>query len=273
MTSVHEENTLRAVLAGAPDGAAAVIAPEAERRWSYGELRTQVHDLAARLAALGIGRGDRVAIVLPNGPEIVATFLAVVHGGAVAAPLNPAYKADEFSFYFGDIQPRALVVPPGEAAAARETAPPGCRVLEIAAGANGLLAFEGAGDAAPVAEPSPDDIALVLHTSGTTSRPKQVPLRHRNLAASVDNIIRTYALSPADVSLCVMPLFHVHGLVASTLSTCGSGGTVVVPTRFNPLGFWPIAKAHRATWYSAVPTIHQLLLARAGSERPAGSER
>jgi acyl-CoA synthetase (AMP-forming)/AMP-acid ligase II len=121
-------------------------------------------------------------------------------------------------------------------------------------------------------EPSADDVALVLHTSGTTSRPKRVPLRHRNLAASVGNIVDWYALTADDVALCVMPLFHIHGLVASVLSTFGSGGAVVVPARFNPLRFWPVVRAHRATWYSAVPTIHQLLLQRAGSERPVGSE-
>jgi acyl-CoA synthetase (AMP-forming)/AMP-acid ligase II len=100
-----------------------------------------------------------------------------------------------------------------------------------------------------------------------------VPLKHRNLAASVQHIVATYALSPADVSLCVMPLFHVHGLVASALSTLGSGGTVVAPPRFNPLGFWSLVQSQRATWYSAVPTIHQLALARTtAGERPAGAE-
>src|SRR5579885_975314 len=132
MTTAATESTLRAVLAGAPDAATALIAPESERQWSYGALRAQVAALAARLAGLGIGRGDRVAIVLPNGPEIIATFLAVVYGGAVAAPLNPAYTADEFTFYFGDVEPRALIVPPGAAEVARATAPVGCRIVEVA---------------------------------------------------------------------------------------------------------------------------------------------
>jgi acyl-CoA synthetase (AMP-forming)/AMP-acid ligase II len=120
--------------------------------------------------------------------------------------------------------------------------------------------------------PAPDDIALVLHTSGSTGRPKRVPIRHRNLAASARNIVAHYALCSDDVALCAMPLFHVHGLVASTLSTLLSGGTVVVPSKFNPLSFWRTVRDCRVTWYSAVPTIHQLLLARAGNERPAGSE-
>ncbi|HZO73991.1 MAG TPA: AMP-binding protein, partial [Ktedonobacteraceae bacterium] len=116
-----------------------------------------------------------------------------------------------------------------------------------------------------------DDVALVLHTSGTTSRPKIVPLRHRNLAASVANIIPSYKLTEDDVSLCVMPLFHVHGLVASTLSTLGSGGTVIVPQRFSPFEFWGLLGEHRVTWYSAVPTIHQLIVDRAASGKRASA--
>lgn len=119
----------------------------------------------------------------------------------------------------------------------------------------------------------PDDVALVLHTSGTTSRPKRVPLRHRNLVASVENIVKHYQLTPDDVSLCIMPLFHVHGLVASALATLASGGRVVVPERFTPLGFWPIAREVKPTWFSASPTPHQMILMRGDEARPAGIER
>ena len=102
-----------------------------------------------------------------------------------------------------------------------------------------------------------------------------MPLSHANLSISAGNVARSYALSPNDVSLCVMPLFHVHGLVASTLATLATGGTVVVPGKFSPLSFWRIASDHGATWYSAVPTLHQLLLARAKPDapRPAGAEK
>jgi acyl-CoA synthetase (AMP-forming)/AMP-acid ligase II len=269
MTTAATGTTLRAILAQAPDQATALIAPETERSWDYGALRAQVATLAAQLAEVGIGRGDRVAVVLPNGPEIVAAFLAIVHGGAVAAPLNPAYTPDEFTFFFGDIQPRALIVLPGESAAARATAPPGCRIIEVAIDAAGRLSLAGAGDgSSSVATPDPEDVALVLHTSGTTSRPKQVPLRHRNLLASARTIVASYDLSAGDVSLCVMPLFHVHGLLASTHAALLAGGTVIVPTRFSAGRFWQDARRHGATWYSAVPTIHQILLARADEDAP-----
>src|SRR5262249_26504566 len=121
--------------------------------------------------------------------------------------------------------------------------------------------------------PEDDETAWVLHTSGTTSRPKRAPLSHTNLKISARNVAETYRLTAEDVSLCVMPLFHVHGLVASTLATLLTGGTVVAPSRFNPLSFWSAVRDHRVSWYSAVPTIHQVLLSRAkAGTRPAGAE-
>jgi acyl-CoA synthetase (AMP-forming)/AMP-acid ligase II len=131
--------------------------------------------------------------------------------------------------------------------------------MELSEGAARELSFGVApGDGL---EPSPDAIALLLHTSGTTGRPKLVPLRQRNLAHSMRTIAASYELTERDVSLCVMPLFHVHGLVASTLSALHAGGTVVAPPRFSASAFWPDAVSHGATWYSAVPTIHHVLAA------------
>src|SRR5207248_7500236 len=122
-------------------------------------------------------------------------------------------------------------------------------------------------------EEHPEGIALILHTSGTASRPKRVPLAHANLLTSARNVANTYELNQGDVSLCVMPLFHVHGLVASTLATFATGGTVVVLPKFNPLSFWSTVREQGATWYSAVPTIHQVLLSRAKGKQPEGAEQ
>ena len=238
---------------------------------TYDSLRCQVRGLAEQLRAMGIARGDRVAIVLPNGIEAIVTFLAVAAAGT-AAPLNPAYKAAEFEFYMDDTNAKALITRDDGGEEARSAAPASVldirssldeegRVILKAPEAGGQASAEGL-EAAP---PQPDDVALVLHTSGTTSRPKRVPLAHRNLTASVENIVETYDLSDRDVSLCIMPLFHVHGLVASTLSTLRSGGTVVAPPRFNPMGFWPLVDEYEATWFSAVPTMFQALLSRARS--------
>jgi acyl-CoA synthetase (AMP-forming)/AMP-acid ligase II len=261
--------TLLDVLAAGRDEHPALVVPGGPNL-TYRRLREEVQRAAEALAAAGVGRGDRVALVYPNSAEAVALFLAAAVAGT-AAPLNPAYKPDEFRFYLEDTRARVLLAPPGEAAAAREALPARAAVIEAAFDEAGRLAISaGGGEGSSLQPPGDDDVALVLHTSGTTSRPKMVPLRHRHLAASVANIVPSYELTAEDVSLCVMPLFHVHGLVASALATLGSGGTVVVPRRFSPFEFWAAVAEHRATWYSAVPTIHGMLTARA-RERPAGA--
>jgi len=256
-----------------PADRTAVILPDSNVRVTYGALRDQVRAVAEQLAAAGIGRGDRVGIALPNGLPVIVSFLAASIAGT-AAPLNPAYKEDEFRFYLEDTAAKVLILPPDGLDAARRAAGDRVPILTIDMDAAGTVALTGVSGRKAVAPPSVDDVALVLHTSGSTGRPKRVPLAHANLSISAGNVARSYALGPDDVSLCVMPLFHVHGLVASTLATLSTGGTVVVPGKFNPLSFWRVAKDHGVTWYSAVPTLHQLLLARADStSRPAGAEK
>jgi acyl-CoA synthetase (AMP-forming)/AMP-acid ligase II len=265
-------NGLIDVLRAAPGENTAVILPDAGISISYNGLRDQVMSMADTLAGAGIRRGDRVATVVPSGLPAIVSFLAASIAGT-AAPLNPGYREDEFSFFLEDTAAKILLCPPEGAEAARKAAQGKVPVYSIEMDDKGFVRLVDVPGSRRTAEPpSPDDIALVLHTSGSTGRPKRVPIRHSNLGASAQNIVNTYALTPGDVTMCVMPLFHVHGLVASVLSTFLSGGTVVIPLKFSPLSFWRIVRDTRATWYTAVPTIHQLLLTRAGGERPAGSE-
>jgi acyl-CoA synthetase (AMP-forming)/AMP-acid ligase II len=235
---------------------------------SYGGLRELAHSTVARLNGIGIGRGDRVAIVLPNGPEMAAAFVAIA-AGATTAPLNPAYKAEEFEFYLTDLKARALVIQKGWECPAREVAQKlGIPVLELVPdthGGAGRFALEGG---APAAAAKPglaqdDEVALVLHTSGTTARPKIVPLTHANVTASARNIAGTLALSRADACLNVMPLFHIHGLIAATLASLAAGGAVICTPGFNALRFFGWLDAERPSWYTAVPTMHQAILTRA----------
>ena len=252
-----------------PDGErTALMCPDDGERVTHGELRARTAAIAARLRSAGVEHGGRVAIVLPNGPEIVEVLLAVAAAGAAAAPLNPAYTEPEYRFYLDDLAPQLLVVGAGAAPAARAAAGE-IPVVEVSAraGAVPLLTLAGAelpadGDAA---DGGPDDVALLLHTSGTTSRPKQVPLLQRNLTAQARSIADHYQLSADDVSYCAMPLFHVHGLVASTLAQLAAGGTVIVPRRFSPRRFWGQALAHGVTWVSAGPTLHQMILDQPGT--------
>src|ERR1041385_195423 len=196
---------------------------------TYAELSRLVETLADALRDCGLREGDRIGIALPNGLEVIAAFLAASTVGT-AAPLNPGYTVDEFKFYLEDTRARALIVPSGNAkearAAAQET---GAAIIECITDDRGGLHFSS-NEPLPATEEgnSADaDIALILHTSGTTSRPKRVPLAHANLLTSARNVANTYQLTCDDVSLCVMPLFHVHGLVASTLAPFRSGGTCV----------------------------------------------
>lgn len=264
--------TLLDLLNAAPGGKVALIVPETGASITYESLRGQVLAAAEAFTGAGIEPGQRIAIALPNGPAVIVSFLAASIAGT-AAPLNPAYRHDEFCFYLEDTSARLLVAPPeGTDDARRAAAERAIPILTAETDTSGEVSFAPATAAGRVRTPAPDDVALILHTSGSTGRPKRVPLRHINLALSARNIVSTYQLSDGDVSLCLMPLFHVHGLVASTLGTLLSGGTVVVPARFNPLSFWRTVRDYRVTWYSAVPTIHQLILARSGSgAKPEGS--
>jgi acyl-CoA synthetase (AMP-forming)/AMP-acid ligase II len=171
-----------------------------------------------------------------------------------------------------DAESRAVIVPPGAHPAREAAAQLNLPVWEASLDAEGGVQLARVGDGAAASSlvaasgPRGDDVALFLHTSGTTSRPKGVPLTHANLMASIRNIAATYALTPEDASLIVMPLFHVHGLIGATLSTLMTGGSVIVPPAFSATKFWPAVHEHRATWYSAVPTIHQILLTRADAD-------
>ncbi|HEU5218254.1 MAG TPA: acyl--CoA ligase [Gemmatimonadales bacterium] len=274
--SPSHPTTLLDLLHSIPADQIAVIDPEQNVRLTYGALRRQVQSVAEVLSAAGIERGDRIGMALPNGIPTIVAFLAASVAGT-AAPLNPGYKEDEFSFYLDDTRAKVLLLPPDGAPEARKAAAGRVPVIGVEMDGAGEVTLAGMPRGKPVQAPALDDVALILHTSGSTGRPKRVPLSHANLTISAGNVARSYALTAADVSLCVMPLFHVHGLVASTLATLCTGGTIVVPAKFNPLSFWRIVRDHRVTWYSAVPTLHQLLLARVARsgapEKPEGAEQ
>ncbi len=259
-------STVAELLAAGPAEAPAIRATEGRPSLSHAGLRSLAERTVTALNARGIGRGDRVAIVLPNGPEMASCFLAVACG-ATTAPLNPAYREDEFAFYMEDVKSRALIVAQGAATPARAAAAKlGIPVLELVPGEKaGDFTLEGgtAGTAALPGLAETDDVALVLHTSGTTARPKIVPLTHGNITASARHIGATLALSPEDCCLNIMPLFHIHGLIAAVLASLGAGGAVCCTPGFDALKFFRWLDEERPSWYTAVPTMHQAILARA----------
>src|SRR5262245_46156179 len=243
----------------------AVILPEDGSTVTHRWLLNQVEELAATLHGVGLQPGQVVAIVLPNGVEYLYCFLAVARARLIAAPLNPAYKAEEFRFYLEDSGASAVIAPPGEHTVRGVARDLNIPVWTATRKPGELVQLEGLPLKTRQGSPSPraDDTALFLHTSGTTSRPKGVPLTHGNLLASIRNIAAHYRRTPEDVGLVVMPLFHVHGLIGATLSPLFAGGAVVIPPRFSASAFWPAVKAHRVNRYSCSPTIHQVLLSRA----------
>lgn len=258
--------TTLAALLQAGDGKAAAIGAPDRATMSRAELAGLIDRVGGALRAAGIRAEDRVAIVMPNGPEMAAAFVAVACW-ACAAPLNPVYRADEFDFYLGDIDAKALIIQAGPDAPARAVAAqrkiPVIDLYPQEDGPAGSFTLSVPFGDAGKASPAPEAAALVLHTSGTTSRPKIVPLTHRNLVTSAHNVARTLGLVPADRSLVVMPLFHIHGLVGALLSSFAAGASVHCTSGFHTLKFFEQLDHVQPTWFTAVPTMHQLILARA----------
>ena len=261
----------------------------------FAGLRRHVEATVRALNGVGVGRNDRVGIVLPNGPEMASAFVSVACA-ATAAPLNPAYRRSEYGFYLEDLGASALILEAGSDSPARAAAADhGVPILEMEVGSDApagtfeLVADrsgrdgvggDGAGgggsesrtaseDGSRGGLAAADDIALVLHTSGTTSRPKMVPLSQRNVCASAANVRRTLRLTAEDRCLNVMPLFHIHGLIAAALAPLGVGASTYCAPGFNALRFFSWLDEARPTYYSAVPTMHQAVLVRAPRNRDA----
>jgi acyl-CoA synthetase (AMP-forming)/AMP-acid ligase II len=258
------------LLGAGADDATALGAPGTPRM-SYRRLRALVAETSAALGAHGIGRNDRVAMVLENGPHMASAFVAVA-AGATAAPLNPTYRAEEFEFYLSDLRARLLVAEADAASPAIDVAGklgiPVARLARAPERGAGEFTLAFAPDrevaaARDAGAAGPDDIALVLHTSGTTSRPKIVPLAQRNVCASARSVRESLALTAADRALNIMPLFHIHGLIAGVLAPLSAGGEVWCTPGFNALKFFGWMAEVRPTWYTAVPTMHQAILMRA----------
>ena len=262
-------STIKELISGGRGDAIAIAAPD-RSPLTYKALREHVEKTVFALNSYGIGRNDRVAIVLRNGPDMASAFLAVA-SGATTAPLNPAYQEEEFHFYLSDLDSKVLLIDKGSTSPVLKAAANlGIPVLELAAnepaGSFELVSrdhasLDSTSGSADYADP--DDLALVLHTSGTTARPKIVPLSQANVCASAHNIRQILELTPDDRCMNIMPLFHIHGLMATILATLSAGASVFCTAGFNALKFYGWLRESDPTWYSAVPTMHQAIVGRA----------
>jgi oxalate---CoA ligase len=253
---------------------------------SYRQLDALVRSAMAQLSRLGLSRGATIALVSDNSIELVVGLLAVVSSGARVAPLNPALTLPELGTRLAHLSADAVLAPKHLAnklefadAIAGSTAR---WIMNIeSSGSTHEVRIADENGKTPVsslaAEKSApidsEDVALLIFTAGTTSAPKIVPLTHRNIVASVQTISSGYDLSPRDATLIVMPLFHGHGLMAGLLATLASGGSAYLPSTgaFSAHLFWPDVVRLGVTWYTAVPTIHRILLNRASQEYPGSS--
>ena len=240
------------------------LTSEKNEKLSYGEFKIFNEKISRQLAATNIINSDRAAIVLPNGPLMASSFLSI-SSYMSAAPLNPSYKQEEFEFYLDDLKPKFLLVEPNSKSlaviAAKNLNIP---VFEMKISDNQPLGtFELFDKETDYKNPNDYDEALVLHTSGTTSRPKIVPLSNLNIFTSAVNISKSLKLTADDHCLNIMPLFHIHGLIAVLSASAKVGASVCASNGFNALKFLDLAETQNISWYSGVPTMHQAILLRA----------
>ena len=230
----------------------------------YKDLKSFVNKIASQLAGNGISNKDRAAIVLPNGPFMASSFIAV-SSYMSAAPLNPTYKTDEYEYYLKDLNPKIVIVEPNSSnkvvGVAKNLNIPVCEIKIKKDDPSGLFSLFDIESEYKL--PKENDEGLVLHTSGTTSKPKIVPLTNKNIYSSAENISKSLNLSEADHCLNIMPLFHIHGLIAILAASIKSGASVCATKGFNALKFLKLAQSEKITWYSGVPTMHQAILLRA----------
>jgi acyl-CoA synthetase (AMP-forming)/AMP-acid ligase II len=246
--------------------APAILAP-GRAPLTYGRLYQHIQDMECTLRAMGIGRRDRVAVALPNGPEMALAILSVA-ASATCAPLNPAYRTEELNNYFADLQPHALIMQAGMESPARCAAlSRDVRVIELSPvwdADAGLFMLRGDKEDAPPHEAvGADDVALLIATSGTTSRPKIVPQTHVKLCVSAHSTGAALALRQSDRCLNILPLFHGHGLIATVLASLAAGASVVCTPGLDVENFHAWLTGFQATWYSAVPAMHQAILGHA----------
>jgi long-chain acyl-CoA synthetase len=219
------------------------------------QFHRAVTHAAAAMKARGVGPGDVVAVMLPNTVSLVVSLFAAWRLGAAATPLNPTLAPAEAAYQVDDAGAKVLI---GDGPVQFETSAAVVSTTDLTSH-----------HAAHTSVSSRDDaLALLIYTSGTTGRPKGVMLDHANLNAMCGMVIEAFSLTETDHSLLVLPLFHVNGIVAGTLSPLLAGGRTTIAGRFSPQTFWSRIEQSRATYFSAVPTIYTMLADLPADVRP-----
>ena len=263
----HTKNTLNELVLSINKNNVFIQSPD-ETDTTYGELTNYMADTHAKLKFLKINKEDKVAIVLGNGSAMACTFIAIA-ANYTSCPLNPSYTKEEFKFYYDDLKVKAVIIEENKSIEAREAAKElDIRIINLKSKTKSRsieldIKTDIKNKDKYLIESDQDDVAMILHTSGTTSRPKMVPLSQKNLLASASNISNTLNLSEEDKCLNIMPMFHIHGLIAAILAPIYKSGTIITPSGFDALKFFRWIDEFKPTWYTAVPTMHQAILTRA----------
>jgi long-chain acyl-CoA synthetase len=231
----------------------------------YGELEAGTASTGAWLARHGVAAGETVSLVMPNGLMTLRLLLGAMASGRCVNPVNLLSQPEVMRYVFEHSDCRLIVAAPEWAERVRELAlglP--CRVVVVDPDALTLPdEMSGSRPAAPA--PRPDDLALLMYTSGTTGRPKGVMLTQANLVANAQAISAEHALTPADRVLGVLPLYHINAFAVTMLAPLASGGSVAMAPKFSAARFWGQAVDNGCTWINVVPTIVSYLLE---GERP-----
>ncbi len=236
-----------------------------ERALTYGELDERCARLAGALAAGGVERGERVALLLGNHSIYLEAVFACARLGAIAVPVNNRLAPPEIAHQLSDCTPRALLAEPE--LVARVPEPPPLVLTTDPSG--GIEAARAAAEPYEVTALSPDDPLLILYTSGTTGAPKGALLPHRKTLFNSLNAQIFFGLTQGDSVLVPLPLFHSFGLSILSLPMLYAGGCVVLHARFDPERVWEAVDAHAITFFGAVPTMFARLLETLPERRPA----
>lgn len=258
MTDANLYAVFRARFAGALDRPFLELADGTTFTYRDAEARSGVY--ANLLTAMGVEPGDRVAVQVEKSVEGLFFYLGVLRAGGAYLPLNTAYRSGEVGYFLGDAEPRVFVCDPAREAEAAGLAGEGCSVVTLGADGEGTLtlhAAEHGEDFATMAR-SPDDLAAICYTSGTTGRSKGAMLSHGNLASNAQVVSETWGFTGDDVLLHALPMFHVHGLFVATHCVLTSASRMLFLPRFDAAEV--VRLMPRATVMMGVPTFYTRLL-------------
>ena len=247
-----------------------------DRRWSYAEFDAAVNRAANLLLSLGVGKGDKVSLLMTNSPEYVIAYFACWKIGAVAGPVNSHLKSEELAFVLDNSEAVALIT---EQDFLKHVEPIRAKLTHLhhvivtdAEVENAIHFSTAAAQSAELAEVAieSDDDAIIIYTSGTTGKPKGVLLTHRNILANARQITDWLGFNEADRLLCVMPLFHVNGIIVTTVTPMFAAASMVVAPKFSASRHWQIISDYGVTSFGSVATMLAMLSQTYPEGVPAG---